>query len=128
MPETIMSEKPDIAALDGALQAWIRRPERLHVITEERRHGLTSAVIGHMDDVEMQRSLHRFHGQLMSAADTCGAVIELAGMRPHVCDEFVERLDRHLCVDGQEQRRARQYGDGHEILLRIERQVVEEDR
>src|SRR5580704_8830474 len=120
MPEAVMSEEPDIAALYGAFQAGIGRPKRLHVIAEERRHSLAGAVIRHMDDVEMQRRLHRFHGQLMSAANTRGAVIELAGMRPYVSDELVERLDRRRCVDGQEQRRARECRDRHEILLRIE--------
>src|SRR5580704_17173707 len=99
MPEPVVSEKPDIATLDGALQAGIGRPQRLHVIAEERRHSLAGAVIRHMDDVEMQRRLHRLHGQLMSAADTRGAVIEFAWMRPHVSDELVERLDRRLRVD-----------------------------
>src|SRR3984957_16686141 len=115
MSETVMSKEPNIAALYGAFQAGIGCPQRLHVIAEERRHSLTSAVIGHMDDVEMQRRLHRFHGQLMSAADTRGAVIELAGMRPDVSDELVERLDRRRCVDGQEQRRAREGRDRQEM-------------
>src|SRR5580704_14874324 len=120
MSETVMSKEPNIAALYGAFQAGIGRPQRLHVIAEERRHSLASAVIGHMDDVEMQRRLHRFHGQLMGAADTGGAVVELAGMGPNVGDEVVERLDRHLGVDGQEHWRARESRNWYEILFRIE--------
>src|SRR5580704_990727 len=119
MSETVMSKEPNIAALYGAFQAGIGCPQRLNVIAEERGHSLAGAVIGHMDDVEMQRRLHRFHSQLMSAANTRGAVIELAGMRPNVGDEVVERLDRRLGVDGQEQRRARECHNRHEILLRI---------
>src|ERR1700744_6623237 len=102
MPETGMSEEPDIAALYGAFQAGIGRPQRLPVIAEERRHSLASAVIGHVDYVEMQHGLHRFHGQLMRAADTRGAVIEVAGMRPDVSDERGERRGRRRGVDGQE--------------------------
>src|SRR5262245_17948525 len=48
-----------------------------------------------------------------------GAETELAGIGLGVGDEFVHRIGRHLCVDGEHGRGARNEGDGRKILLRI---------
>ena len=95
-PEPVVGEQPDLAAFDPGLEIGIGRPQHLHVTAEQRRHRLAGAPIGNVGDVELQRRLHRLHGEMMRAADARRAVVDLTRLRLHVVDELLQRLDRRL--------------------------------
>ena len=59
-----------------------------HFSAYERGHSLAGALVGHVHDVQAQRRLERFHGDVVDAADSGRTVGEFSRIGLGVGDEF----------------------------------------
>ena len=108
-------QQRDVLGADRAAERRIGRERHIDVTAEQRRNGFARALERHVRHDEAERRLQRLHRQMMRGADAGRAVVELAGIGLHVVDELLHRLDRHLLVHGEKQRRLRDHHGRRQI-------------
>ena len=92
---------------------------------DHREHGGAAAFVRHVLNVGARLQLEQFAGQMLEAADAGGGVIELAGLRLGVGEQFLRRMHRQFRIDGEHIGAGGEDRDRHEILHRVERLLVE---
>ena len=89
---------------------------------ENPDNGLRRALIGHGDEIDSRTRGKRRRDQVAAGADTAGRIIQLARIGFRVVDEFLDRMNRKVVVDGQ---RHAVHGDDADRGQFLDRVVVE---
>ena len=95
---------------------------------DQRHDGRRPALVRDMYHRDAGYLLEHFHRQVIGRAGAARACVELAGLPFRQRHELGHRPGRHAGMHDQELRRERDLPHGREILHRVERDLLEQDR
>ena len=115
-------DRLDLAAL-RIRQAVCAVEIKLCLAGDEGGVDLTSALVGHMNDVHPGALAKHFRREVRSGSVARGGVIEFARLGSGERDQFLQIVRRHSGGNQQQTGHRRKQADRRKILLRIERNL-----
>ena len=119
-------DRAHLAALHLAGDAGDQLEHELDVAGDQVGRRGARRVVGHVDHLRAGLAHEELARQVHRAADAGRAEVELAGVRLGVALELGEVLGRDVVVDDEDVGHVGDEQDRHEVLLRVEAQVLVE--
>ena len=116
-----------LAAVESRLERGVEIDRHLDIVAQQRHHDVGRGAKRHHDDIDAGHRFEQFGGEILRAADSDGADIERTGLFVRGLEEITERLEcaTMRCTDKVTLEIADR-GNRHELLERIERQMIEQ--